>query len=110
MRVAIIGSRHIHNVDDKAILRHLPKNAHTIVSGGAVGVDAFAERFAKAHNFNFIKIMPEYERYGRKAPIIRNRKIVESADLVLAVWDFHSRGTANTIAVCIELGVPVKIV
>ena len=70
---------------------------------------ACAEQFAKAHKLNFIKYEPDYKRFGKHAPLIRNRKIVEEADMVLAVWDYHSRGTAGTIARCIELGVPVKI-
>ena len=110
IKVAIIGSRSIHNVDESAILRHLPKSTDTIVSGGACGVDSFAQRFAKKHKLNFIKFEPDYAAFGRKAPILRNVQIVEAADLVLAVWDFKSRGTAHTIVQCIKTGVSVIIV
>ena len=41
--------------------------------------------------------LPEYERYGRAAPIVRNKKIVDYADKVIAFWDGNSKGTLSVI-------------
>jgi len=110
VKLAIIGSRKITLIDDKILLGYIPKGTTTIISGGANGVDAIAERFAARRGIAFVKILPDYQRYGRKAPIIRNKEMIRKADQVLAVWDFHSRGTAHAIACCIKEGVPVRII
>ncbi|MCL2837413.1 MAG: DUF2493 domain-containing protein [Defluviitaleaceae bacterium] len=109
MKIAIIGSRSLTDYDSHAILRYIPKNVTAIISGGAKGIDAWAERFAQDRGLRFIEILPDYQKYGKKAPIFRNREIVRQADLVLAIWDFKSRGTANAIVACIKEGVPVRI-
>ena len=107
--MAIIGSRGIVRHDHDEILQYLPDNTDTIISGGAVGVDTIAAHFARAQGFELIEILPDYATHGRRAPTIRNREIVRMADFVLAIWDFVSRGTAHTIACCIEEQVPVRI-
>ena len=109
MKVAIIGSRGIKNCDTSKILQHLPSDTRTIISGGAGGVDTWAEEFARTQGLKFVKIVPDYPKYGKKAPAVRNRKLVKQADLVLAVWDYKSRGTAHAIVCCIEEGVPVRV-
>ena len=109
MRVAIIGSRNCENLDEAAIMRRLPEGCSLIISGGANGVDTLAETVAKQKRILFEKILPDYEKYGKSAPLLRNKEIVERADLVLAFWDFQSRGTADTIVHCIHMQVPVEV-
>ena len=109
MKVAIIGSRNIERYDADIILRHLPKDTKTIISGGAAGADTIAERFAREQGLEFIKILPDYQKHGKKAPIIRNLEIVRQADYLLAIWDYKSRGTAHAISCCINEGVPVRV-
>jgi hypothetical protein len=87
----------------------LPKDCTAIISGGAQGIDSYAEKLAAQLNIAFEKYEPDYGAYGKKAPLIRNVEIVNRADKVLAFWDFHSRGTAHTIALCIKHRVPVRI-
>ena len=64
----------------------------------------------KKHNLNLVEYLPDYERYGRGAPLVRNKLIVENCDSVLAFWDGQSRGTKFTLDYAKELGKPVKIV
>ena len=109
MRLAIIGSRDITEFDMETILFHLPKKVEAILSGGAKGVDSLAEEFARRQGIPFLKVLPNYPRYGKKAPIMRNLEIVRQADYLLAIWDYKSRGTAHAIACCIREGVPVRI-
>ena len=109
MKVAIIGSRGIKKCDTSEVLQHLPSGTRAIISGGAGGVDTWAEEFARTQGLKFVKVVPDYQKYGRKAPVVRNRKLVKQADLVLAVWDYKSRGTAHAIVCCIEEGVPVRV-
>lgn len=110
MKLAIIGSRSLTDFDKNAILRHISQDITHIISGGAQGIDSLAREIAAAQKLGFLEIEPDYAKYGRKAPLVRNREIVRQSDRVLAVWDFHSRGTAHAIVCCIEEGVPVRVI
>ena len=106
MRVAIIGSRglRVSNLE-----KYLPPGTTEIVSGGAKGVDASAREYALAYDIKLTEFLPEYDKYGRSAPLKRNITIIEYADAVLAFWDGSSRGTKFVIDNCRKLGVPVKV-
>ena len=94
MKVAIIGSRGaiVENIGD-----YLPKECDEIVSGGAKGIDTCAEEYAVANGIKFTVFLPDYARFGRGAPLKRNKQIAEYADEALAFWDGKSKGTAHTI-------------
>lgn len=109
MRLAIIGSRNLTNIDRNAIIRHIGRDVTDIISGGALGVDRLAKQIAGELGLNYTEHAPDYKAYGRMAPIVRNAEIVRAADRVLAVWDHSSRGTAHVIALCIENRVPVRV-
>ena len=106
MKVAVIGSRglQINNLED-----YLPAGVTEIVSGGARGVDACARNYALLHGIKLTEFLPEYEKYGRGAPLRRNIAIIEYADLVLAFWDGKSRGTKFVIDNCKKRNIPVAI-
>jgi hypothetical protein len=110
LKVAVIGSRNAEGFDINRIGEHLPEQCTQIISGGAAGVDSAAELYALEHGIAFRKILPDYGQHGRRAPIVRDTQIVREAELVLAFWDFRSRGTSFTISECIRLGVPVRII
>ncbi|MBE6662242.1 MAG: DUF2493 domain-containing protein [Ruminococcaceae bacterium] len=93
MKIAVVGSRTITNVDLAPYLT----DCDEIISGGARGVDACAAAYAKEHGIQLTEILPKYERYGRAAPILRNKEIVDAADQILIFWDDKSRGTASVI-------------
>ena len=107
MKLAIIGSRDCPPIDIAAHLKYIPD---TIVSGGARGVDTYAREFAQSHNLNMLEYLPDYDKYGRRAPLVRNKLIVENCDCVLAFWDGKSRGTKYTLDYATKLGKPIKIV
>lgn len=106
MKVAVIGSRGITVPDLK---KYLPPETSEIVSGGAKGVDTSAREYAAAHGIRLKEFMPEYEKYGRGAPLKRNIQIIEYSDVVLAFWDGKSRGTKYVIDKCKQRGIEVKV-
>ncbi len=106
MKVAVIGSR---GLMVKNLENYLPAGTTEIVSGGAVGVDTSAKEYARSNNLKLTEFLPEYEKYGRKAPLKRNIKIIEYADTVLAFWDGKSHGTAFVIRNCKSMNVPVTV-
>jgi len=97
MKVAIIGSRHYQNLERvRKYVRKLSPN-DTIVSGGAKDVDQTAEDEARKLGMEVISVTPEWDKYGRRAGLMRNDIIVGMADCVVAFWDGVSRGTKYTI-------------
>lgn len=110
MKVAIIGSRNISGDCYKKLCENIPCNASEIISGGARGIDTLAARYAKENGLALREFLPDYEKYKKRAPLVRNEQIISSAKLVIAFWDGKSRGTAHSIATCVERGVPVKVI
>lgn len=106
MKIAIIGSRNITNVD---LSRFIPVGTTEIVSGGARGVDTVAKEYANRNGLKLTEFLPDYERFGRGAPLKRNITIIENADIVLAFWDGKSRGTKFVIDNCHRRNIPIKI-
>lgn len=107
MKVAVIGSRicTIENID-----QFIPSVTTEIVSGGARGIDQCAREYAQQNGLELTEFLPEYERYGRAAPLKRNMQIIEYADLVIAFWDGRSRGTRYVIEQCIAAGKPLRVI
>lgn len=94
MKLLIVGSRTITNFD---LTGHIPEETELIICGGAKGVDTIAEQYADSHGIEKLIIKPQYEKFGRAAPIKRNEEMVDLADIVLAIWDGRSRGTKYTV-------------
>ena len=107
MKIAVIGSRNLA-VDD--IDKYIPAECEEIVSGGARGIDKCAEEYAKAKGLTLTVFLPDYERYGRGAPIVRNKQIVDYADSIVAFWDGASRGTKSVIDYCGKTGKDCTVV
>ena len=106
MKIAIIGSR---NVVPKEIENYI-HDGDEIVSGGAKGVDRYAAEFAKKQGLKLTEFLPQYDTYGRGAPIVRNYKIVDYCDEVIAFWDGTSKGTRSVIEYAKKTGKPCRII
>ena len=94
MKLLIVGSRNITNVD---LEKYVPKGASIIISGGAKGVDTLAESYADKKGLSKLIMRPKYNLYGKGAPLKRNLEMVEIADQILVFWDGKSKGTKFTI-------------
>ncbi len=107
MKVAIIGSRTAHIED---IASYLPPDVTEIVTGGAKGVDTDAMRYAEERELPLTVFAPQYARYRRAAPLMRNRQLIAYADFVVAFWDGVSRGTKYSIDEARRQGKPLTVV
>lgn len=109
-RIGVVGSREFKNWGQlKFVLDQHLKKDDEIVSGGAVGVDSMAQRYAKEFGYDIKIFYPKYAQFGKPATFIRNKLIAENSDLVLAFYQkgrFQMGGTSNTIKWARELGVP----
>ena len=101
MKVAIVGSRGLVWDDFEDLL---PPGVDGIVSGGARGIDSCARAYARRKGIPLTEFLPDYERFGRGAPLVRDRLIVDEADFVVAVWDGVSRGTMYTLRYALGRG------
>lgn len=110
MRLAIIGSRQCRGLTLQQVLEQIPPDCSEIISGGAAGVDQLAREAAQSLGLPFREILPDYPAFGKLAPIIRNDAIVQSADMVLAFWDYHSKGTRDALLKGLKRDKPVKII
>lgn len=106
MKVAVIGSRQFTDLD---ISGFIPSETTLIISGGARGIDTLAERYAVNHGIPIRIFHPDYEAFGRSAPLVRDRLIVEACDFLVAIWDAQSRGTKYTIDYARKLHKPLRI-
>jgi predicted Rossmann fold nucleotide-binding protein DprA/Smf involved in DNA uptake len=106
MKIAVVGSRGISSID----IGKYTSDADEIVSGGAVGVDFCAAEYAKNKGLKLTVFLPQYELYGRAAPIVRNKKIVDYADKIVVFWDGQSKGTLSVIKYSQKTGKPCEII
>ena len=106
MKIAIVGSR---NVTVNNIEKYI-SGCDEIVSGGAAGVDTCAAEYARKNGLKLTEFLPQYERYGRAAPIIRNKQIVEYADKIIVFWNGTSKGTLSVIKYAEKTGKLCEII
>jgi hypothetical protein len=106
MKIAVVGSR---NIAVNNIGKYIP-HCDEIISGGAVGIDTCAAKYAQENGIKLTVIVPQYERYGRAAPIVRNKEIVDYADKIIAFWDGNSRGTLSVIKYAEKVRKPCDVI
>lgn len=83
-----------------------------VVSGGAKGVDKLGEKWAISYGVpikTFYLTNEDWLLFGNRAGIIRNQQMAEYADVLIAIWDGKSKGTANMIEEMKKLDKPVYV-
>jgi len=110
MRLAVIGTKKFTEYNFLSSILKQTSNIDMIISGGAVGTDTLAEKYATKNKINFLKFPPNYKNYGDKAKHIRDKLIVEECDELIAFWDGECEGTKYTLDYAEQLGKVIKIV
>ncbi len=106
MKIAIAGSRSLDVPIPEGII---PENTTHIYSGAAVGIDRRAREYALEHRIQIIELLPEYNLYGKAAPLRRNDCLIELSDAVFVFWDGKSHGSDYMIKKSRESGKPVFV-
>src|SRR5438105_219706 len=87
MRVIVAGSR---SISDPLLVAEAVNRSGFIVtrviSGGAAGVDRLGEQWAMERGITIERYLPDWS-LGRGAGFIRNQKMAENAEALIAVWD-----------------------
>lgn len=108
-RVLVCGGRNYKDWD--AIERWLsPMPISFLIEGGASGADYMARQWAVKHGVPFETFEAEWEKHGRAAGPIRNRKMLEEGkpDVVLAFPG--GKGTADMVRAATDAGLEVLLV
>ena len=85
-----------------------------IVSGGARGADALAERYAREQGYE-LKVFPaQWDKYGTSAGYRRNKEMHEYISSfgnrgVVCFWDGKSKGTAHNFDLCKQYNNPLRV-
>ena len=107
MKLAIIGSR---NLTVENLEKYITENVTEIVSGGAKGIDTCAMEYALEQGIKYTEFLPEYKKYKKSAPLMRNLQIINYADEILAFWNGKSRGTKYVIEQCKKMNKKITVI
>lgn len=114
MRILVTGSR---DWDDKETIYRalaetqgvMPHDQMILIHGGARGADGIASRYADSMDWGNQIYHPEWDKYGKRAGILRNEAMVNAgADVCLAFIRNQSRGATHCANYAETMGVPVK--
>lgn len=114
MKLIVAGSRAVTDYSlvasaiDELVENELSITA--IIDGTARGVDMLASRYAAEHGIENIRVPAEWKRYGRGAGRLRNIRMAEMGNVLLALWDGKSSGTKSMIEAAKQRGIPVHII
>jgi predicted Rossmann fold nucleotide-binding protein DprA/Smf involved in DNA uptake len=120
MKIAVVGNR--TGWSEEEVCRELIKfflKEHAmplyekaeIISGGAEGVDTFAQNFAKNHGMKITILYPNPSMPSPQRYYERNQDIVDMADAVIAFQNNpHRSGTQSTINRARKKGIPVIVI
>ena len=118
LKIVIAGSRtitdynHLLTAISQAVKEQTitPAVSFELVSGGAIGVDTLARRFANENNLILTEMKPIYNGPNdRGAPLRRNCDMAEYGDVLVAVWDGVSPGTKHMINEMKKRGKPIHV-
>lgn len=112
--IAVIGSREFKNFAqlDRIVGEYIISDDDELISGGALGADSMAQRWAKENGYDISIKYPKIRKDGYPAAnFIRNKRIVAASDIVLAFYSknrYQIGGTANSIEWARKLGIPFE--
>ena len=115
-KIGIVGSRRRGDHSDFFLLKEKFKEIYeegdTLVSGGCPkGGDAFAEELAKEGGLTITIHYPNWNAFHRGAGFVRNTKIAEDCDVLMAlVASDRKGGTEDTIEKATKLGKKIIVI
>lgn len=111
MKVCIAGSRGVWPTNEELdeIIRKVGVTPTSVIEGGADGVDKAAMWWSRAHGIPHVEMPADWATHGTAAGPLRNIEMAKAADVVVAVWNGKSPGTASMIKASREMGRPTYV-
>jgi len=109
VKLIIAGTR-TFSVDHHTMKMHLDNfklQPAMVLSGGARGIDESGENWALRNGIPVMRVNADWDKHGRAAGPIRNRRMAELADSLLLIWDGKSPGSRNMKSEMEKLNKPV---
>lgn len=98
VKVIIAGNRNFNNYDlVEETIEKLGLEIDEVVYGGAAGADYMGLLWARKHKVKVKTFLAEWSVYGGAAGPLRNARMANYGDYLLAFWDGKSPGTKNMI-------------
>lgn len=111
MKVIIAGGRDFTNAElFLTSMDSIEWDITEVVVGGAPGADTMGHQWAVITQHPFKLFAANWRDEGRAAGPIRNKKMGDYADALIAFWNGKSRGTKNMIDYMMKLNKPVKVI
>ena len=121
--VFITGSRSISKLNDEAIksLNRIMAQGFRVVIGDSYGVDIAVQKYFKTKGYTKVTVyhvqLKPRNNAGFPTKYVpspnqthKNTEMAKLADYGLAIWDGHSRGTADSITKMNDKGIHIKVI
>ena len=110
-KVIVAGSRSFNDYARmKEVLSGIVGTNCEIISGGAIGADALAKRYALENNIPYKEFPADWATHNRSAGAIRNKQMSDYGEVLISFWDGESKGSKNMIENMNKLNKHVVIV
>lgn len=110
-KIIVAGSRTFNNYQKvKEILDKRKNEIEEVVCGEANGADTLGKTWAIKNDINVKSFFADWQMYGASAGYIRNHKMGDYADELIAFWDGSSVGTKEMIDYMKKIDKPITII
>ena len=115
-KVVVAGGRDFNNFpllrDTLDKLLEVKTHSHLIeiVNGTARGADTLGGCYARLRNYSVALFPADWEQFDKAAGHIRNKEMLDYADVVVVFWDGKSRGTKNMIEITKKAKKPIRVI
>lgn len=112
-KVIVAGSRNM--TDKKTVYGYLDRlrkkiGDFEVVSGMAKGADSIGVEWAVERGLAVAKFPARWSTEGKSAGFLRNERMADHADLLVAFWDGYSVGTKHMIETASKKKLPKTVV
>ena len=112
-KVIIAGSRDFSDIElmeKKCDIILKDKLNVEVVSGTCRGADKLGELYAKKRGYTVKQFEAKWAEFGKSAGYLRNTKMAEYANALIAFWDGESKGTKHMIDRATKMGLQVRVI
>lgn len=85
------------------------KKEVVILCGEACGADALGKQYAQERGFPVQSFPADWQRFGRAAGPLRNRRMAACADACVVFWVGGSAGSASMVAEARRAGLALRV-